>query len=308
MTGPETILEIKKPPAMGFIFLKALVISPFRSRRIADDAVVTPGRIVLKNLVPDAEQIKDYRTVCGFSDHRPGIIPISYFQTLFTGLLGKFITSAFFPVTPMGLIHIFQSLELKRPVKIHETLDLSCSLSGITHTEKGLETRFVLEVTSDNEPVWKGISTFLTRHPGKREKTAKKKEDTFLTPRETIPVPAGTGRRYARVSGDYNPHHQYTILAKLFGFKRAIAHGMWSLARVVASLEKDFPPPGPARVEAAFKLPIFMPAATTLGYDARTSRDRSQSLVDFELRDAHNGLPHLKGRFIYSSDPDSQGL
>ena len=45
------------------------------------------------------------------------------------------------------------------------------------------------------------------------------------------------GRRYAAISGDYNPIHLGALSAKLFGFKQAIAHGMWSKARCLAALD-----------------------------------------------------------------------
>ena len=89
---PEMIVEIKKCPSMGFIFFKAFLISPFRSNLIKDKAIIKKTRIVLKNYLPDKERIKNYRTVCGFSKNKPDVIPISYLQTPFIGLLGKFIT------------------------------------------------------------------------------------------------------------------------------------------------------------------------------------------------------------------------
>ena len=298
LTVPETVVEIKKCPSMGFVFLKAFLLAPFRSSTIADDAIVKKTRIILKNYLPDKDLISNYRQVCAFSEDRTDTIPISYLQSLFIGLLGKFITSPFFPINPLGLIHIFQSFEQKRPVTTDEILDLACTLDSIKKTGKGIETSFTLEVWSQGKLVWQGISVFFTRSPVKKKKTAEKKDETFLEKKETIRVPAGTGRRYANVSGDYNPHHLYTVLAKLFGFKRAIAHGMWSLARVVASLDRAFGIHDSAFVEASFKLPIFMPATTCLGYECQNDTENQQTIVNFELRDKQKGLPHLKGRLL----------
>ncbi len=297
-TGHETSVEIKKFPWMGLIFLKALLISFFRSNTLADTALVPRTRIVLQNFQPDQTLIKNYRTVCGFRENNDGIIPITYLQTLFIGLLGKFITSPFFPLNPMGLIQVFQSFEQKRSVKTHESLDLACVLSGFTKKETGIETRFILEVRSGEEIVWQGISGFFTRSGAKKTPSPKKPEEKFLEEKETIPVPKGMGIRYAKVSGDYNPHHLYTLLAKCFGFKTAIAHGMWSLARVTASLDREFDLQGPLRIEASFKLPVFMPAVTTLGWEQAENEETGQTLVNFELRDQQKGLPHLKGRLL----------
>ncbi|MBW2653763.1 MAG: hypothetical protein JRC91_02195 [Deltaproteobacteria bacterium] len=298
LTDLKTVVEIKKHPSMGFIFLKAFLMSPFRSNTIKDDAIVNRTRIVLKNYLPDKERIANYRTVCDFSEDRPDIIPISYLQTLFIGLLGRFITASFFPINPLGLIQVFQSFEQKRAVATDETLDLSCTLDTIKKTEKGIETNFTLEVISEGKLVWQGTSTFFTRSQVKKKKRPKKKDDIFLEEKETILVPSGTGRKYALVSGDYNPHHLYTLLAKLFGFKRAIAHGMWSLARVIASLDRKFSLPDAVHIEASFKLPIFMPATIVLGYDCQNNSENNPTRIIFELRDKQKGLPHIKGRLL----------
>ena len=74
------------------------------------------------------------------------------------------------------------------------------------------------------------------------------------------------GRRYAAVSGDHNPIHLYPLTAKALGFKRQIAHGMWSLARCVAALENRLP--DAVTVDAAFKKPIFLPGTVAFGQDA----------------------------------------
>lgn len=299
LSVPETVVEIKKHPSMGFIFLKALLISPFRSKTIKDDAIVNKTRIILNNYIPDKKLIADYRTVCGFSKDTPDIIPISYLQTLFIGLLGKFITASFFPINPLGLIQTFQSFEQKRAVTTDEILDLSCTLESIKKTKEGIETGFTLEITSKNKIVWQGISTFFTRTTIKKKKRSKKTDDIILTQKETFSVPSGTGRKYAAVSGDYNPHHLYTLLAKLFGFKKTIAHGMWSLARVTASLDKEFSIHDAAHIEASFKLPIFMPATIVLGYECQNNSKKNPVNIIFELRDKQKGLPHLKGKLLY---------
>ena len=299
LTGPEISVQIKKLPRMGLVFLKALLISPFRPATLTDNAVIPKARIVFRNFKPDKDVIKQYKTVCGFSEKSPDIIPITYLQTLFIGLLGKFIISPFFPLNPMGLIQVFQSFEQKRPVKTDESLDLACILSGFTKKKAGIETRFILELSSGDEIVWQGVSVFFTRNHIKKTSSPKKPDEIFLEQKESIPVPKGTGLRYAKVSGDYNPHHLYTVLAKLFGFKKAIAHGMWSLARVTASLDREFDlHSGPARIEASFKLPVFMPAVTALGWEPATDVETGRALVNFELRDQQKGLPHLKGRLF----------
>ncbi|WP_022667176.1 MaoC family dehydratase [Desulfospira joergensenii] len=329
LPDPGKKVFLKRQPHMGFIFIKALAKGMFRPRTLADPGQVEKTGIILKGQVPSKERIRRYRTVCGFascgeSGEAEEILPAPFLQTLFVGLLGRYITSKFFPLTPLGLIHTHQSMEQFRPVLLGEVLDLCCSLREMEQTPKGIKTQFLLQVRSREDLVWKGISEFLTRSGEKTGTKKERKEEVPLKIREIIPVPRDTGRRYASVSGDYNPHHLYGITARLFGFSSPIAHGMWSLARVTAELEKTFHPGGAFRIEAAFKRPVFLPARISLGHECGPARGETEespgtgtnasgiplensndpgSHVDFELRDADRGLPHLKGRLILPVGP-----
>jgi acyl dehydratase len=77
------------------------------------------------------------------------------------------------------------------------------------------------------------------------------------------------GRRYASVSGDVNPIHLHALSARAFGFDRAIAHGMFSYARVLASLGARVPAAGSSTVW--FRKPVKLPSTTRLAVsdDAR---------------------------------------
>ena len=73
--------------------------------------------------------------------------------------------------------------------------------------------------------------------------------------------------RYAGASGDFNPIHLYALTAKAFGFPRAIAHGMWSLARAAALLESARG--GRARtLSVQFRQPLLLPGKVALKFDA----------------------------------------
>ena len=70
-------------------------------------------------------------------------------------------------------------------------------------------------------------------------------------------MPGDIGRRYGAVSGDRNPIHLHPLSARLFGFKQAIAHGMWTKARCLAALEGRLPEA--VTVDVRFKKPLFIP-------------------------------------------------
>lgn len=103
------------------------------------------------------------------------------------------------------------------------------------------------------------------------------------------------GRRYAAVSGDRNPIHLHAITARALGFPRAIAHGMWTMARGLAAMEGRLPPAYTADV--AFKLPVLLPATVAFG------TEHADDGWHFWLRDARTGKPHLTGTITHPPTP-----
>ncbi|WP_329360363.1 MaoC/PaaZ C-terminal domain-containing protein [Streptomyces anulatus] len=96
-------------------------------------------------------------------------------------------------------------------------------------------------------------------------------------------LPGDLGRRYGAVSGDRNPIHLHPLTARLFGFPRAIAHGMWTVARCLAEAGD---PSSIRSVRAGFRAPVLLPATVTYAADATGNA--------FELRGA-KGRVHLVG-------------
>jgi acyl dehydratase len=75
-------------------------------------------------------------------------------------------------------------------------------------------------------------------------------------------VDAGTGRRYAAVSGDVNPIHLHPLTARAFGFPRAIAHGMWTAGRALSALQGRLP--AALTYDVAFGKPLLLPSTVEL--------------------------------------------
>lgn len=75
--------------------------------------------------------------------------------------------------------------------------------------------------------------------------------------------------------------------ARLFGFPRAIAHGLWNKARSLAALGERLPMAG-YRVEVRFQKPVLLPAQVNL-----LASEPAPS-GQFSLR-GKDGLPHMAG-------------
>lgn len=77
------------------------------------------------------------------------------------------------------------------------------------------------------------------------------------------------------------------VTARAFGFTRAIAHGMWSLARVASDLEAG--KSDGCELSVSFKLPVYLPAWLML------QRWDVENGSAFTLHDAQGDKPHLTG-------------
>jgi acyl dehydratase len=112
--------------------------------------------------------------------------------------------------------------------------------------------------------------------------------DARLGQYHSIDAPADIGRRYGRISGDMNPIHLYPFTAKLLGFDRQIAHGMWTMARSCALVQGGLGRP-PRELTTQFRQPLFLPARATLRYGARDDG------FAFSLIGRDSGKLHLEG-------------
>lgn len=56
---------------------------------------------------------------------------------------------------------------------------------------------------------------------------------------DDLVVPGNCGVQYAKLTGDWNPHHLYKWTAWLLGYRKPIAHGMWTLSRSIAQLQNS---------------------------------------------------------------------
>jgi acyl dehydratase len=241
------------------------------------------------------DRVRAYAEVCGFPVKDSA--PLTYPHVLAFPLHLAVMTSPDFPFPAIGTVHVANRITCLRPIAIGETLHLEVHTEPTVPHPHGTAVDFVATATAEGELVWQSVSTYLrrgrageasTRAPAAPGSTT---ESPVVPGRITWRLAGDLGRRYAAVSGDHNPIHLYPLTAKAFGFKRQIAHGMWSLARCVAALENRLPEA--VTVEVSFKKPVFLPGTVAFGQDA--VHDEAESIV-FALTSPSSGAPHLVGR------------
>ena len=120
------------------------------------------------------------------------------------------------------------------------------------------------------------------------------------------PLPKSLGRSYAFASGDANPIHLHTILAKAFGFKHAIMHGMWLKARTIAALSPIINDQSVVNVSVEFKQPTPLNSEVRMNYQVKDSQTNSNldnsnldGGIDFDIRSQDGRNLHMTGSITY---------
>lgn len=279
-------IELDQAPSTLNLYMRAATAK--KSGKLQGEQL-PPLTVCLKNVKANPKKLAEYRKVCGFP--LSGSMPVTYPHILAFPLHMEMLVNPQFPFPLLGLVHVRNSITQYRAIGNQDTLDIECSLKGPQQAAKGLEFDIVTKVIVDGKLAWESTSTnlFRTKTEGGDKKEGEKKEDSFAPEHiDFWSVPENTGRRYAKVSGDTNLIHIHTLTARLFGFPRAIAHGMWSKARALGALDTQLPKE-PFRINVAFKLPVFLP--NKVQFQLLNTGDH----VEFRLKDQNGEKPHMAG-------------
>lgn len=303
-------------PATKPLFAKAIAVSARRRGALSGQLVLPSRRIVVKDVRQDRDRLAAYSRVCGFTVH--DWVPATWPQVLAFPLQLTLMTHDDFPFAPVGMIHVANSLSIRRRVGIAERLTLSVGAENLQPHRRGFTLDLISEARVGEELVWSGVSTYLARKPEPKGKSGEARSDhrdsaaaqeaasENATPNaaeleqrlvESLPIvgrwelPADLGRRYAAVSGDFNPIHLSALSARALGFPRAIAHGMWTTARSLALVQNRLPEAQQAVV--SFHKPILLPGKVDVGLEGDSAGWR------VEITSGGGSRIHFRGEFGY---------
>ena len=210
-----------------------------------------PSEPLTASVAVDRDHLAAYDRVCGFplTDRLPATYP---HVLAFPSAMRLMTTDFPFPV--VGLVHVANRITVHRSLSF-EDLHFSVRAENLRPHHRGQQFDVVALATVDDRPVWTGVSTYLRLGSGVSGKRERAAPPLFAA---SWRVPSRVGTDYAAVSGDRNPIHTSRLGARLFGFPRPIAHGMWTMARCLAALDPRLP--DAYVVEVDFKRPILLPA------------------------------------------------
>ena len=234
-----------------------------------------------------------YAGVCGFPVK--DTVPLTYLHVLAFPLHMAILTDPSFPFPAVGAVHLANSITGAPPDAVGETVTRDhprrrghAPPEGPDRRRRHQRRRGRARSSGRAPRRTCGAGSRRARRPQTRLRPTPVRGEIPPGRRDLAARRATSGGGTPPVSGDHNPIHLYPLTAKALGFKRQIAHGMWSLARCVAAVENRLP--DAVTVDVAFKKPIFLPGSVAFG---STPVDGGYA---FSLTRPQDGAPHLAGR------------
>ncbi len=274
---------LDEAPSLGALYAKAAVTAFGRGGGLPDDHLARHGVTV------DPAHLAAYTQVCRLPLN--DVLPATYPHMLTFPLQMALMSDRSFPLALPGLVHVRNRIEVVRAIRSDEQLDLEVWAEHFAAHRSGAAVDLRATVTVGGEEVWRSTSTYLSRGAKAPEGAPEAEIEVSVGALERVSatwrIPDDAGRRYAKVSGDVNPIHLSGLTAKAFGFKRAIAHGMWVKARVLGALSGRLP--DAVSLDVSFRKPLFLPSTVTL------STAQAGGGWDFDVSNAASGTEHVVG-------------
>lgn len=203
--------------------------------------------------------LSEYKSLLAYKSQG---VPLTYLYLLAQKAQIALMLDKKFIYPLIGMVHMDNEMELLKQVSDQKAIELSVSSGQFFNEEKNrAEVNFLVIFKQDGEKVALCKSKYLAMS-GKRPKSDKKAENevsnTDFTQISANKFKVSDARTYARVSGDYNLIHLSPLLAKLFGFRSSLLHGMYMnglmASQIINHTNKDL-----KKIYVQFKKPLLLP-------------------------------------------------
>lgn len=238
-------------------------------RRVAVEypaLVIDPRRVARYLRVTGGEEIESLQG-------SEAVLPPTYPAVWETALALELLAREGVPFPARGLVHMQSEMIALRPIPAGERVRCRVELEHVESHPRGVHLLLrCRNWSAAGQLCQENALGLLVRTGGKggggrpRPATGGEEEGEWMELAEWE-LPAGLGRRYARVSGDYNPIHLWRWSSRLLGFKRPILHGFCTEAMVAHALVKGVLGGDPAalrRLRVDFRAPLPLPARVRL--------------------------------------------
>jgi acyl dehydratase len=213
----------------------------------------------------DVVHVARYRN---FFDFRGDHVPLTYFYLLAQRAQLALMLDGRFPYPLPGLIHRRNDLRRHAVPLAGAGLEIDVSVKLFRDVGNVPKIDFDVEISQAGRHVVSCTSEY--RRPARRRDKPAEKTVPDIFPdtcsQTSWTIEKSAIRRYAILSGDYNPIHLSSLLARLFGARGCMAHGMYAVGCVAAQIERQTKIPLTA-ITADFRRPILLPAQAVCGLE-----------------------------------------
>jgi acyl dehydratase len=213
---------------------------------------------------PLQHDVLKYKKFTGFPDDPA--VPLTYWYLLAQRAQLALMMDPRFSYPVPGIVHISNGMHQLGPVDLSRAIDVEVSVSQESVDERGgLYVNFDVLISQWGTAHVRCNSRYLARRApkGTRQPEAVKEHDADFVHLADWALESDVGRQYAKLSGDYNPIHLWPWSAKLLGFKKPIAHGMFLVAKTQAALEQTIGT-SVTHMSATFLKPAMVPGQLRL--------------------------------------------
>jgi acyl dehydratase len=202
------------------------------------------------------------------------VAPPFYPATWELGLVLEMLAGLENPLPLGAMVHLSTEMVWTRSIRPGDAVRCRVELERVGRTRRGLRlTVLARNWMGAGQLCCQGTSVFLLRMRAPRATEPRTESAEPQAPADgwaelaRWDLPAGAGRQYARVSGDYNPIHLWPWTARPFGFRAPILHGFATAARAAHTLIEqrlDGDAAALRRMRIAFRAPLPLPSTVAL--------------------------------------------
>jgi acyl dehydratase len=277
------------PDAPSAVQLYARTIFALLRRPGTRSALPEPFAIPASRFRPIPERLASYIRHCGFTGQQ---MPLPFLYVIGTKAQMALLADKRCPYPAIGLVQT--GVEISRGPAFDRLLEtpalVQASITDRGEVAGGRDLEIVLDITTEAH----GLAGKVVAKYRLRQGRAKSDRPGALPPAPLTggrsndeAFSANRGRVYARISGDYNPIHLNKLLARMFGFKQPILHGMDTVATALARSGIA----NPEHLECRFKRPVYLPARVKMAFGHRGAT------TDFQVVGADDVNMHVEGSF-----------
>ncbi|MGL6257827.1 MaoC/PaaZ C-terminal domain-containing protein [Vibrio sp. WXL210] len=223
-----------------------------------DNDSSSPCQLTVLSAQIDPKQLRDYNRYFMFEQHS---VALPFWFVFSQPVQLALFNLESFPVSVLGLVHTGLTIEKHQTRGAEDQYTVVAEVTRVERQESGTQVDVAISIFAGDELCVSMLSNYLSPSRKRNKfhpKVSPNEQGYDMSEAHLVDYNIGKARKYAKLSGDYNPIHIHTILAKLFGFKRPILHGMYSVASLFAycnkrNLGSD------KQMRVRFKRPLLLP-------------------------------------------------